>query len=287
MPVADPAHLEPPVDLGPTAAAVASRPASGNPPSRVGAALASVTTQRVVGWLLIIWWAGWLASLWAAQPRMVPQDVVVDELTAGRATAYRVVVVEEHGDGLFDGTDRIEISPASDADDGVVDGAADGRQLTVAYWVDAPIGGLRVLDTDGLGSDAPTEVAERFRAAGVPEAAAGDLYVRSPAGRTYTAGALLMALTLALVVLGPRPSRGTRWFWFWLLFAPLFLAVPLFAVAERLRPRRWPEGTEHPKGVAGRWNGLTGLAVGVLLSLATTAALRALAGASPIWFIRG
>ena len=106
-------------------------------------------------------------------------------------------------------------------------------------------------------------------------------------GRTYVAGALLMAVTLALVVLGPRPSRGTRWFWFWLLFAPLFLAVPLFAVAERMRPRRWPEGTEHPKGAAGRWNGLTGLAVGVLLSLATTAALRALAGASPIWFIRG
>ena len=85
------------------------------------------------------------------------------------------------------GRGRIEITPASDADDGVVDGAADGRQLTVAYWVDAPVGGLRVLDTNGLGSDGPAVVAERFRAAGVPEVEATSTSVHPWGARTSPA----------------------------------------------------------------------------------------------------
>ncbi len=89
------------------------------------------------------------------------------------------------------------------------------------------------------------------------------------------------------MVLGPRPRRGTRWFWFWVLGGPLSVGVPIFAVAELLRPRHEVEDTVHPAGVAGRWNGLAGFALGFLGSFAGTAALLALNGVSPIWFIRG
>ena len=241
----------------------------------------------MVGCVLVAAWLLWIAGLWVTQPRLVSQEFLGDELAQGRVTAYRVATVEEQREGLFAGPHRVEVRPASDAHDGVVDGADDGRQLTVAYWVQAPVASLRVLDTNGLMSDVPAAMVGQLRTAGVPEAPPGDLWDREAAARTDTLGTLLLLTALAVVVLGPRPSRGTRWFWFWLLFAPLALAVPAFAAAELIWPRYWPEATAHPRGVAGRWTGLTGFAAGAGLSLLVTGAALVLRDVSPIWFIRG
>ena len=101
------------------------------------------------------------------------------------------------------------------------------------------------------------------------------------------AGALLLMVSTLVVILGPRPRRGTRWFWFWVVGGPLSLGVPIFAVAELLRPRYELDGTVHPPGVAGRWSGLAGFALGFVLSIVGTGALIALNAVSPIWFIRG
>jgi hypothetical protein len=254
---------------------------------RVRGALGHTTARQVVGWVLVVGWLVWLVALWVTQPRLVSQDFMAAELANERVAAYQVVTVDVNDDGMFSGRERIAVQPESDLNDGVVDDAVDGQPLTVAYWVDAPVASLRVLDPNALGSDTATTLVQRFAAAGVPEAEAADLWFRPGAERTDTGGGLLVGLTLLMVLIGPRPSRGTRWFWFWLLAAPLGLAVPLFAVAERLRPRYWPEGTVHPKGVAGRWSGLTGFAVGVLLSVVVSGLLLTLTDISPIWFIRG
>jgi len=254
----------------------------------VRSALAGSTPGRVVGWLLVIGWVGCLAALWVTQPRLVPQDVLAEELARGHATAYRVVTVDEDAmRGPFSGPYRIDVYPASDTQDGIVDGAADGQPVTVAYWVDSPVAGLRVLDPNGLSSDTPAGVVASLQAAGVPEADASVFFGGLPSERVTQAGALLLMVSTLVVIFGPRPRRGTRWFWFWVVGGPLSLGVPVFAVAELLRPRYELEGTVHPPGVAGRWSGLAGFAIGCVLSIVGTGALLALNAESPIWFIRG
>jgi hypothetical protein len=42
----------------------------------------------------------------------------------------------------------------------------------------------------------------------------------------------------------------------------------------------------HPPGVAGRWSGLAGFALGVVLALAGALLTAGLTGLSPIWFLR-
>jgi hypothetical protein len=254
---------------------------------RVRVALARVTSRQVLGWVLVIGWVVWLTALWVTQPRLVPQSVLDDDLASGRGIAYRLVTVDEDQGGPASGPHRIDVYPASDDQDGVVDAAADGQPITVAYWVDSPVGGLRVLDPNGLSSNTTAAVVGRLAAAGVPEAAASVLYRGTAADRVNQAGVLLLAVSSLVVIFGPRPRRGTRWFWFWVVGGPLSVGVPIFAAAELIRPRYELAGTEHPPGVAGRWSGLTGFAMSFLLALAGAAALLALNAVSPVWFIRG
>jgi hypothetical protein len=260
-------------------------PTAPTPLDRVRAGLARVTSPQVLGWVLVVGWVVWLAALWVTQPRMVSQSVLDDDLASGRAMAYSLVTAkEDHGSGPFAAPYRLEVALASDAQDGLVDEAADGQTITVAYWVDSPVGGLRVLDPNGLTSQTPVG---RLAAAGVPEASASVLHRGPAADRVNQAGALLLVVSTLVVVFGRRPRRGTRWFWFWVVGGPLSVGVPIFAVAELIRPRYEFPGTEHPPGVAGRWSGLTGFATSFVLSLVGAGALLALNAVSPIWFIRG
>ena len=166
-----------------------------------------------------------------------------------------------------------------------LDGTYSGSPVSVAYWVDAPVAQLRVVDPNGLSSEIPAALVQQLTAAGVPEAAPSELWFH-PSQRVYNAGALLLFVSLVVVILGPRPRRGTRWFWFWLLGGPVSVGIAVFAVAELLRPRYEPEGTLHPKGVAGRWSGLAGFALGVVLAMAGGLLAAALTNLSPIWFLR-
>ncbi len=264
----------------------------------VRSTFAGARTRKVLGWVLLVTWAVWLVAVWVVQPRLVPQGFLADDLAQGRVTSYRVVTVDEEGRrGPASGPYRVNVYPAGAdhsevvdrevVDGEVVDGEVDGRPVTVAYWVDSPVASLRVLDTNGISSGTADEVVAGFRGAGVPEASASVFFRGLPADRAYNAASLLLLATLVVVILGPRPRRGTRWFWFWLIGGPLVAAVPLFAVAELLRPKDEAADTVHPPGVAGRWSGLTGWVAGFMLSVGGGWVLSTLSGVSPIWFIRG
>jgi len=249
-------------------------------------ALSPPTVRRLLGWALVAGWVVWLVVLWLTQARVTPQGFLTDELERGQVTAYRVVTLTEGYSGL-QSPYRLRVDPASDADDGELDGADNGRPLTVAYWVDAPFAALRVVDTNGLSSDAPAAMLAQLQAAAVPEADPARLWFAPPGPELSNAGSLLLVISALVVILGPRPRRGTRWFWFWVIGGPLSVGVPLFAVVELLRPRYEPQGTVPPPGVAGRWSGWLGLVAGVALGLVGAAALAGLTSLSPIWFIRG
>ena len=262
--------------------------ADSGPLTRVRSVVAGATSRRALGWVLLVAWAAWLVAMWVTQPRLVPLEFAADELAQGRATAYNVVTVDEDkGSGVFSGPYRIHVEPVSDEDLAEsLDGSYSGSPVSVAYWVDAPVAQLRVVDPNGLPSEITAELVQKLTAAGVPEAAPSELWFH-PSQRVNNLGVLLLFASLVVVILGPRPRRGTRWFWFWLLGGPLSVGVAVFAVAELLRPRYEPEGTVHPPGVAGRWSGLVGFGAGILLSFAGSAILILLTDLSPVWFLPG
>ncbi len=253
----------------------------------VRSTFAGVTSRQAVGWLLLVAWAVWLVALWVAQPRLVSQDFMAADLAQGRVISYRLVTINEDGArGLMSGPYRLDVYPASEPVNDALDSDADGRRVTIAYWVDTPVAGLRVLDPDQLSSGAPAALAS-LRSAGAPEAPATALFRGSPAQTVYTAGTLLLLACALVVIVGPRPRRGTRWFWFWMTGGPFSVGVPIFAVVELLRPRYESPDTVHPSGVAGRWSGLAGFGIGILLSMGGGLVVMNLTALSPIWFIRG
>jgi hypothetical protein len=268
-----------------------TEPSAGSGPgplTRVRAALAGMRSRRALGWVLLVAWAAWLVAVWVTQPRLVPQEFLADELAQGNLTGYRLVTVDEDGGrGGFSGPHRLDLYPVADEDLAEsLDGTYSGSPVSVAYWVDAPVARLRVVDPNGLSSEVPAALVEQLTAAGVPEAAPSELWFH-PSQRVNNLGVLLLFASLVVVILGPRPRRGTRWFWFWLLGGLVSVGIAIFAVAELVRPRYEPEGTVHPPGVAGRWSGLAGFALGFVLSIAGALLLTALADLSPIWFLRG
>jgi len=267
--------------------------AGGSPPTgsgaltRVRSALAGVRSRRVLGWVLIVAWAAWLVAVWVTQPRLVPQDFAADELAQGNVTGYSLVTVDEDGGrGGFSGPYRLDVAkvPEEDLADSL-DGTYGGKPVSLAYWVDGPVARLRVVDPNGLSSEVPAALVQQLTAAGVPQVAPSELWFH-PSGRVNNLGVLLTVVCTLVVILGPRPRRGTRWFWFWLVGGPMSVGIAIFAVAELVRPRYEPEGTVHPRGVAGRWSGLAGFALGVVLALAGSAVLILLTDLSPIWFLR-
>lgn len=267
------------------------------PPWR-GQALGRSVPRRYLGWALVVAWVVWAVALWVVQPRLVPESTLADDLAAGRVTGYRAVTFEQEGPGLFSPSFRLDVWPASVPDEGdpgeqptdgdSPDGSApyDGPPRTVGYRVDAPVAAFRVLDPDRLSADAPTAQVQRLTTAGV--ATSQDLgFFSPPWQRVHNAGALLLLITFAVIVLGPRPGRGTRWFWFWLLPGPFLVVVPAFAVLELLRPRPDADGVGYPPGVAGRWSGLAGFVLGLLLWALLTGALTELSQRWPLWVVRG
>lgn len=269
-----------------------------------GRALSWSPPRRLVGGVLLVAWVAWAIALWVVQPRLVPEATLADDLAAGRVTAYRVVTVEpgEPG-GILSPHVGLEVLPApmpgddsgdqasddESADDSTASDdstAYDGPPLTVGYWVDAPVGPFRVLDPSTLPSDVPTAQVQRLTAAGVT--ASHDVgFFSPPWQRVQNAGVLLLIITFLVVVLGPRPGRGTRWFWFWLLPGAYLLVVPAFAVLELLRPARGADDTGHPPGRAGRWSGLAGFVLGWVLWAVVLGASTALSERWPLWVVRG
>lgn len=60
-------------------------------------------------------------------------------------------------------------------------------------------------------------------------------------------GGVLAAVTLAMVVLGPAPRRGTRWYWFWLWMGPFGLGVLLWLRREHPWAPQVPDPLPDPR----------------------------------------
>ncbi|GIF76222.1 hypothetical protein Asi02nite_57400 [Asanoa siamensis] len=108
-------------------------------------------------------------------------------------------------------------------------------------------------------------------------------------GNPIPSVASVLALTIALVcfavlIQGPAPKLGTRWFWFFLGLLPFGLGVLLWLRAERPWTEPEPPAPDKKTGQPKRYTGLTGLGLlivgGIVISI-LVALLRSL----PEWLV--
>lgn len=248
--------------------------------------LAQVPVRQVLGATAVLAWAVWLIAMWVTQPRIVPPGQLEADLAQGQVTSFGAVHLVETDGGFFISGSRIVIEPAGDGRDGLgetLDGwsTSDGR-LTVAYWVDSPVADLRVIDPDRAAPQELKDIADRLDAAGVVDRTASLTY-STFSGGISTADTALTLFALLVVVMGPRPGRGTRWFWFWLIGLPFGLGLLAFAVFEVLKP---PHPASAPDATPRRYSGWTGLGLSILGGILISVVADQLAQTLPLVLVR-
>lgn len=222
----------------------------------------------VLAAVLCATWSLWALHAFRADLRTVSVEEFRDDLATGSVHTY-VGLTEFHPDRAWPADDRIRISTAEIPDVDAPAASTDPRIVAVAYYVDAWRAPMRVvlvgpLDA-GPGALPAHELVRELEAAGIPPKAE---FVPAPEWQANPAAEWaqvwgVATMVLALVsLLAIRPTRGTRWFWFWLFSAPLGLGILAYLVAECLRPRRAAPAVDG-QAPPGRFRGVWGLAVQV------------------------
>lgn len=96
---------------------------------------------------------------------------------------------------------------------------------------------------------------------------------------------LLLLSILTVLVFGPDPARGTRWFWFWVLTG-VPLGLGLFWWLTRERPW-YPADSPppHPTGRDPRERWYVGLLIGIATSIAASVVLYGLRQVLGDWYV--
>ena len=143
------------------------------------------------------------------------------------------------------------------------------------FWTDtADFGEVRrvgTVDEQAYSGPGAVGIAESLRAAGRdPTATRADL-TNPLAGRL---GVILGLAFLGVLVIGPAPALGTRWFWWWVVVLTPYGLGLLFWLA---RDRPWARPAE-PAGPRARDRGLLGLITGFLAAIVINVLLLLLTG---------
>ncbi|GIF14273.1 hypothetical protein [Actinoplanes teichomyceticus] len=199
---------------------------------------------RIVRLVLVAAWLTAAVAAWWGAPREAAAERAVADVEAGRVVAY------QWGDHWSDDApDRWFSVPSL---------SSSTSQRSWYAWR-TPDGRTHWTDTGG----AP-EVADRLRASG-PESRSGDV---TPLSTLINGiGLLFTVVFLGVILAGPAPLTGTRWYWFW-LFALVPFGLGLlywtFRDVPWTRPRQVPPPT--PDGAEHRLRGFRGLIAAALVS---------------------
>lgn len=96
---------------------------------------------------------------------------------------------------------------------------------------------------------------------------------------------LLAAIALGVVIVGPTPHLGTRWFWFWLFF---FTPHGLGLLYWLAREHPWARPTADPAAPGGgerRDRGALGFAIGIIVAIVYSAVLLILHRTLGDWWV--
>ncbi|GAA1653690.1 hypothetical protein [Actinoplanes couchii] len=235
---------------------------------------------RVTGSWQRWWWAGlrilmiggWLVAVavnWWVAPRPATYEQARADIAARDVVAFRWGERWDSDARRWFGNDTLyssnRIGPLFSWRTG------DGR----VHWVDAdsanpdmaPMSDEDVQLYSGAGT---TALSREIQDAGLGERRDTDIFVFG--NLLGTIGAVVYLLFLAVLVAGPAPALGTRWYWFWLNFlTPYGLGVIFWTLRERPWTDRPPPDPGTPRD---RWP--LGLLTGLVLSVTIPLALQLL-----------
>lgn len=216
--------------------------------------------------LLVGSWSTWAVHAYRAELRIVTMNELRGDLSAGIVRSYDVVTALR-SDRAWSPPDETSYDTAQTPDPGAASTTGPGV-MTVAYHVDswvAPIRIVQVVPSDA-GSDLVDvpEVIRELEAAGVRprDRVPAEVPQANPRQSAEVSGFVAGLLAL-MAMLAIRPTRGTRWFWWWVFGAPLGLGVLAYVVAECLLPKR-----TAPPAAGGRREGRHIGLVGFLIQVA-------------------
>lgn len=242
-------------------------------------------SDRVFGAVMVALWVAWLVLTLVTQTRLVTPERLDADLAAGRVATWQVVQLDTSDDG-WSWSRGVEHSPAGATTDAEIERAlTSSGNPAIAYWTDGWFASSRVLDPNGL-ANGTNGAEQRIRAAGVPTPDRLDdptLVFDLRQDWAVWAAAPLLLMFLGSVLLGPAPTRGTRWFWFWQAWVTFGLGVLAYAVWEQVRPAPTP-GTPGAPRRRGGWQGV-GIAIGCSILLGALAD-GLVAGTHWLWLIQ-
>ena len=195
--------------------------------------------------LLVAAWLGWAGCCWWSQPRPVGPEQAERDLTAGRVVSFaRLTSWGDPSPGWVTMPDE-----------------RGERHGWILAW-STPAGQVRytgagVVEQQGrlrrsavhpatlMSSDQADRLATRLAAAG--DAGSGGSVLDRGAFSTaaWATSSALALICLGWVLFGPRPRRGTRWFWLWVSLIPFGLGVLAWVFLERPGTPRTPPAGGH------------------------------------------
>ena len=239
------------------------------------------TGLRVLGLAVLALWATWAVLSWLSAPRFVTHEQFHADLQAGRIQTWRLATDLHPQRDWPPGTDGSwTFGTLAQRESDGLPADWDRRPVdAVVYWVDSDVAPLRF--AGALSGGDPLALVSDLRQAGAPQSAP---YSLQPPAQDQGApwGLAAFALGLLVVVGNTSPTRGTRWFWFWLQWAPLGLGTVAYAVVELARPGRpWRVlgvlGEVRQRRLRG-WEAFLVLALVTVVVVLATSGLRHAAG---------
>jgi hypothetical protein len=243
------------------------------PVGRDGRARIQRIGRPLLAVLLIGGWLAWAGVTYVTQAREVSAAQYAADLDARDVVAFRVVANVRDGDSVWGGAPLdFDVPPADQS--GMPDpDSPDRGSTTVMYWTDNAIGPVRIVDDYSV--PVQQRVAE-LQQAGVRPNTSYDY----PSDTGQGVGFVVGLVALLVVVGGPVPTRGTRWFWFWMLGVTWGWGVVAYAVFELLRPGRTPRVVGVGGASRRRLRGWEGWVLMILLSVLVGVGVGELSGAT-------
>jgi uncharacterized integral membrane protein len=212
-------------------------------------------------------WSVWALHAFRGEMRTVSMEEFRSDLATGTVLTYKGVTEISH-DRVWPPSDETRLSTAPIPEPGAPTTSVDRPIMALVYYVDAwraPIRIVMVAPFAGAGSDAVDvhELIQELDSAGVRpkvDFVPADDWHPNPSAEWAQVWGVATGVLALVALFAIRPTRGTRWFWFWIFGAPLGLGILTYVVAECLRPRsRLLPSDSRP--VDGRLIGVVGFAI--------------------------
>ncbi|MDG4821039.1 hypothetical protein O7635_04120 [Asanoa sp. WMMD1127] len=223
-------------------------------------------------WALLGGWVLWAVTAWWTAPRESTVEQAIADAQAGRIVAHQSA--ETIGDANRSSLWFTPVRLTSEQQGVLTEFVVWRTDFGRVHYAQV----LRLEPENGMPLDGkPPEARQLEQVLGLDE---GTTIPWFPP----VLAATIALLSLAILIQGPAPKLGTRWFWFFLGGLPYGIGMLLWLRAER--PWTEPEdpAPDRKTGQPKRYSGLTGLGLlilgGIVISI-VVALLRAL----PEWLI--